>query len=90
MSEGTVKVRVRYLSGLRDAVGLRMEEMCFPAGSCLRDVSKWLADKYKLTVPGPGVMSTLNGRGWNQVPQALETRLNDGDEIALFPLLSGG
>jgi len=32
----------------------------------------------------------LNGYGWNQVPQGLATEMHDGDEIALFPLLSGG
>jgi len=90
VTEGPITVRIRYLSGLRDTVGLRGEEIHFSPGSCLRDVSQWLADKYKLTVPGPAVMSTLNGHGWSQTPQALDTRLNDGDEIALFPLLSGG
>jgi molybdopterin converting factor small subunit len=90
MTEETVTVRIRYLSGLRDATGIRAEEVAFPAGTCLRGVSQWLAQRYDITAPGPSVMSTLNGRGWSQTPQALETRLRDGDEIALFPLLSGG
>ncbi|HUJ75249.1 MAG TPA: MoaD/ThiS family protein [bacterium] len=83
-------VRIRYLSGLRDATGIRAEEVQFPAGTPLRDVSRWLARKYGIEAPGPGVMGTLNGRGWSQTAQALETRLSEGDEIALFPLLSGG
>ena len=90
MAEETVTVRIRYLSGLRDATGLPAEEAAFTAGTRLRDVSRWLLQKYNITAPGPGVMSTLNGRGWSQTPQALETRLCEGDEIALFPLLSGG
>jgi molybdopterin converting factor small subunit len=35
-------------------------------------------------------MSTLNGRGWAQLPEGMATALAEGDEIALFPLLSGG
>jgi molybdopterin converting factor small subunit len=85
-----VTVRIRYLSGLRDTTGTRMDEVRFPGGTRLQDVSQWLAGKYGIAVPGPTVMSTLNGRGWSQSPQALETELHDGDEIALFPLLSGG
>jgi molybdopterin converting factor small subunit len=88
--EGTVKVRIRYLSGLRDTTGIPAEDVQFPAGTPLRGVSAWLARTYGITAPGPGVMSTLNGRGWSQTAGALETQLSDGDEIALFPLLSGG
>jgi molybdopterin converting factor small subunit len=90
MTAQAVTVRIRYLSGLRDATGIRMEEVPFAAGTCLRGVSRWLAEKYGIICPGPSVMSTLNGRGWSQTPQALETELHDRDEIALFPLLSGG
>jgi molybdopterin converting factor small subunit len=88
--EETVTVQIRYLSGLRDKTGIRAEAVQFRTGACLRNVSRWLADKYGITAPGPSVMSTLNGRGWSQTPQALETPLREGDEIALFPLLSGG
>ena len=90
MTATEVTVRIRYLSGLRDTTRTRMDEVRFPAGTRLRDVSQWLANKYGIAVPGPTVMSTLNGRGWSQSPQSLETELHEGDEIALFPLLSGG
>jgi molybdopterin converting factor small subunit len=85
-----VTVHIRYLSGLRDTTHTRMDEERFPAGTRLRDVSRWLAGKYAITAPGPTVMCTLNGRGWSQASQSLDTELHDGDEIALFPLLSGG
>ncbi len=90
MNAPEVTVRIRYLSSLRDAARTRMEEVRFPGGSRLRDVSTWLAGNHQIAVPGPAVMGTLNGRGWSQASQALETELRDGDEIALFPLLSGG
>ncbi len=90
MTAPELTVRIRYLSSLRDAANTRMEEVRFPGGTRLRDVSGWIAGKHGITVPGPTVMGTLNGRGWSQTPQSLETELRDGDEIALFPLLSGG
>ncbi len=90
MSAPEVTVRIRYLSGLRDVANTRMEEVRLPGGSRLRDVSAWLAGRHQITVPGPAVMGTLNGRGWSQTSQSLETELHEGDEIALFPLLSGG
>ena len=90
MTPRAVTVRIRYLSGLRDATGIRVEEFRSPQGPASRDVSAWLAGEVRHCLPGPSVMSTLNGRGWSQTTQALETKLQEGDEIALFPLLSGG
>jgi molybdopterin converting factor small subunit len=85
-----VRVRIRYLSAVRDATGKRQDELELPAGSRLAAVADWLKRSYGLAVPGPSLMSTINGYGWNQVPQGLATELHTGDEIALFPLLSGG
>ena len=85
-----VTVRVRYLSAVREKTGTRADDLRLPAGSSLSTVAGWLQRTYGITVPGPALMSTLNGYGWNQVPQGLAAELHDGDEIALFPLLSGG
>jgi molybdopterin converting factor small subunit len=87
---GTIGVRVRYLSAVREKTGTRSDDLRLPVGSTLATVSGWLKDMYSLTVPGPDLMSTLNGYGWTQVPRGLATELREGDEIALFPLLSGG
>jgi molybdopterin converting factor small subunit len=83
-------IRVRYLSAIREKTGKRSDDLRLPAGSTLAEVSRWLKDTYSLVAPGPDLMSTLNGYGWNQVPEGMATRLREGDEIALFPLLSGG
>ena len=85
-----MKVCVRYLSAIRDKTGKRVDELSLPEGSTLTEVSAWLLKSYGIVVPGPALMSTLNGYGWNQVPQGLATKIHEGDEIALFPLLSGG
>ncbi|MGO9308425.1 MAG: MoaD/ThiS family protein [Spirochaetia bacterium] len=83
-------VRIRYLSTVRETTGKRLDELALPEGSTLRSVADWLQDTYGLVVPGPMLMTTINGRGWLQVPGGLSTELREGDEIALFPLLSGG
>ena len=83
-------VRIRYLSALRDTTRMRMEDAVFADGATLKEVSAFLAEKYGIHVPGPSVMGTVNGRGWSQTSQGAATELHQGDEIALFPLLSGG
>jgi molybdopterin converting factor small subunit len=83
-------VRIRYLSAVRDKTGTRVDDLRLPLGSTLASVARWLKDTHSLTVPGPDLMCTVNGYGWNQVPDGLATSLHEGDEIVLFPLLSGG
>ncbi len=85
-----MKVRIKYLSALRDQTHRRLDELELPAGSRLQDLAGWLAKSYGLAVPGSTLLGTLNGRGWTQLPDSLATELHDGDEVALFPLVSGG
>jgi molybdopterin converting factor small subunit len=85
-----VAVRVRYLSAVRDQAGRRFDEVQLPAGSTLAALAGWIREHRRLEVPSAAIMSTLNGSGWNQLPGGLATELRAGDEVALFPLLSGG
>jgi molybdopterin converting factor small subunit len=85
-----IKVRIRYLSAVREKTAKRQDELAVTAGTTLSWVSEWLKEEYGLEVPGPALMSTINGYGWSQVPGGLAAELHEGDEIALFPLLSGG
>jgi molybdopterin converting factor small subunit len=90
MSVAEITVRIRYLSAVREQTGKRADELRLPSESTLASISQWLLETYSISVPGPDLMSTLNGRGWAQAPGGLSTQLHEGDEIALFPLLSGG
>jgi molybdopterin converting factor small subunit len=85
-----LEVRIKYLSALRDRTKKRVDELELPEGSTLADVAGWLARAYGLTVPGPQLLATLNGRGWPQLADGLATPLAAHDEIAIFPLVSGG
>ncbi len=81
---------MRYLSAVRDQAGRREEAVELPAGSRLRELASWLGEKRGLKLPDPLVMATLNGRGWGQQKQGMDTPLAEGDEMALFPVVGGG
>jgi molybdopterin converting factor small subunit len=85
-----LSVSVRYLSAVREQAGTRRDEVRLPPGSTLAAAADWVWTHRGIEVPGPALMSTLNGHGWAQLPEGTATVLHEGDEIALFPLISGG
>jgi len=88
--ERTVRLRVRYLSAVRDRTGMREESVELPQGSRLRELAAWLARERGLKLPDPLVMATLNGKGWFQYPEGLDAEIREADEVALFPIVMGG
>jgi molybdopterin converting factor small subunit len=86
----TIRVRVRFLSALRDRVGTSESVLVLPTGCTLHQVSQRLLEAYGLDAPSAQVMATLNGHGWAQAAQDRATELMDGDVICLFPPVSGG
>jgi molybdopterin converting factor small subunit len=89
-SQDQVVVIVKFLSTLRDQVGTGSDTLVVPSGSSLRTICKHLATAYDLTLPGENIIATLNGHGWQQASQGLDTPLRDGDVIHLFPPIAGG
>jgi MoaD family protein len=83
-------VTIKYLSALRDKTGRRQEEISLPGGSRLGDAAHYVYAKYGIQVPDPQIMFILNGKGWNQHPEGLETPLKNGDTILILPPVSGG
>jgi MoaD family protein len=90
MAAPEIRVRIRYLSAVRDLTHKREDVVTLPAGATLGDVATWLDERYGLAVPSAQVMAVLMGRGWEQLEQGLATKLHDGDAIALFPPVGGG
>jgi molybdopterin converting factor small subunit len=85
-----IQIRIKYLSAIRDQTNRRREDVQFPRGATLADVDIWVQNRHFLSILDRTIMATFNGKGWMQLPKRMETQLVDGDEIALFPVLSGG
>ena len=66
---------ISLLDELADMFGERFTQMVFDkAGKSLN----------------PHIRILINGRHYSHIPQKLSTRLQDGDEVALFPPVAGG
>jgi MoaD family protein len=85
-----VTVTIRYLSLLRDRTGVREEAFRGEEGIRLRDVARYLRERYGFSPDDRTIMFTLNGKGWSQHPAGLDTPLEEGDRVLLFPPVSGG
>jgi len=91
MSErDALSISIKYLSVLRDQAGRRQEILRLPAGSRLGDVERWLREERGFAYGDRQLMFVLNGRGWGQYADGLETPLGDGDTVLLSMPVSGG
>ncbi len=90
MNEEAVEVTVKYLVSLADKTGKRKETVGLDPGATLGDLSRRLNREYGLALPDPRIMAVLNGKGWEQYPDKLETELRSGDTVLLFPPIAGG
>ena len=88
--ESKVNIQIKYMVSLRDRTGISQEQVRFSQGSTLQDVATWLNARYEFSLPNPGIMAILNGRGWEQLPLKWATEIREGDVICLFPPISGG
>lgn len=86
----TVEVTIKYLVSLADKVGKRKETVGFEKGSSLKDLAGWLDVQYNLALPDPRIMTVLNGKGWEQYPEKMSRKLENGDTVLLFPPIAGG
>ena len=81
-----MKVRVIYFGMLKDAVGRQIDEVTLPEGATLGDL---VNDRIQHTSVIDNFRKVL-AFSVNQEYAQLSTRLNDGDEIAMLPPVSGG
>jgi molybdopterin synthase catalytic subunit/molybdopterin converting factor small subunit len=81
-----MKVRVIYFGMLKDAVGRQLDDVSVPEGSTLADL---LNDRISQT-PVIDNFRTVLAFSVNQDYAQLGTVLNDGDEVAMLPPVSGG
>jgi len=81
-----MRVRVELFAGLREVVGQREIEVDLPEGASVGDLREGLArDLPKLAPFLPSLVCAVN-----QEYRSQEYLLQDGDEVALIPPISGG
>jgi molybdopterin converting factor small subunit len=94
----SIAVKVRYNNILRSAAGLAEETVRIPAGASLLDLLRQLGDRHGsrllallFDAKGGVVTHLVIFRNQKLVPQGqYELQLAEGDELMLFPAVSGG
>lgn len=96
-SQAMSKVKVKFFGPFRDLFGGRELEFDLPAAVRLRELLRRLCDTPERErqvfagqeAPQPHVVIMKNGSPVHK-PDGLETLLQDGDIIAIFPFIGGG
>jgi molybdopterin synthase catalytic subunit len=77
-------VRVRLFAAYREAAGARELEVPLDAASTLADLTKLLAERIPALLTAPGLTAV------NHTYVGSDVELQDGDEVAFIPPVSGG
>lgn len=76
-----MSITVRFFASLRDRIGRESVEIEVNGLDCVQDVWKALVKQE----PDARVLAAINARH-----AALDAKIQDGDEIAFFPPVTGG
>jgi molybdopterin synthase catalytic subunit len=81
-----IRIRIRLFAMQRELAGTRGLEVSVPAGATIEDAWSALVERHPVLAPGrPAVRFARNGA---YAPAG--TALEDGDEVAMIPPVSGG
>jgi molybdopterin synthase sulfur carrier subunit len=91
-----MSVKVKFFAYFRELFAAKEKEMALEAGTTVRDALAALCDsgeRHSEIFDGdklkPHIVVMKNGAGIQSF-QGLETPLNDGDVLSVFPLMGGG
>jgi molybdopterin synthase sulfur carrier subunit len=95
-----IRVKIHSILGLKEILGQRVVELSIPQGSTLRTllgvmVNRWGARLSPYVADAedgrqhPRIRILVNGQDIGFL-HGLETELQDGDDILMLPLVSGG
>jgi molybdopterin converting factor subunit 1 len=86
MMLSTINVNILYFAGAKDATGVRTESIELPKNASVKELLS------NLSMMHPKVRDMLNiiQISVNYKVVGKETILNDGDEVAILPPISGG
>lgn len=81
-----IQIRVLYFASLRDRAGVKQETLSIPAGSSVADLKQALGQQHDRLAPAlESALVSINRE------YALPAeKLSEGDEVAVFPPVSGG
>jgi molybdopterin converting factor subunit 1 len=82
----TIHVNVLYFAGAKDATGVRMESMELPKNASVKE----LLSNLSMTHPKINDMLNIIQISVNYIVVDKGTILNEGDEVAILPPISGG
>ncbi len=81
-----MQVRLLFFASLKDIVGTRQMQMTLPSGATVSDVLSHLETNYpRMKEYRPVVLTAVNEEYVDH-----NTSVRDGDEVAIFPPVSGG
>ncbi|MEA3337232.1 MAG: MoaD family protein [Chloroflexota bacterium] len=81
-----INVRVRFFAALKTATGESERKLDIPAGTTVKELTERLGDIYPSLPGASGAVYAAVNRAY----VGENTELADGDEVALFPPVSGG
>lgn len=81
-----MQIRVLYFATLRDRAGVREERLSIPAESTVADLKQTLGDRHQDLVPALDSALVSVNREFALPGE----QLAEGDEVAIFPPVSGG
>lgn len=96
-----MKITIRSFLTLREVMGdqsaLELEIGDITLVELLRELSDTFGERFSQMVfdkaakdLNPHIRILINGRHCSHLPQKLNTRLQEGDDVALFPPIMGG
>jgi len=80
-----LRIHVKYFASFRDITGRREEVMEVPDGVTVEGLREHVKGLYERMAGRDQVLVAVNG-----VFASLETVVEEGDEVAFFPPVSGG
>ncbi|MGD2185663.1 MAG: MoaD family protein [Desulfobacterales bacterium] len=96
-----MKITIRGFLTLREVMGdqstLELEIGNLTLMELLNELSDMFGERFSEMIfdkagkgPNEHIRILINGRHYSHIPQKLDTRLQAGDEVALFPPIAGG
>jgi molybdopterin converting factor small subunit len=81
-----MKVTISYSSRMRQIRGVRQEHLTLPDGTTAADLMAILSEKYADLAP----LMNVALLSINKEVTFADSEIQDGDEIRIFPAISGG